>query len=158
MSAYSIFTLATETLRVRITRVAMFVPVCQDLLGTARHVKISMNVSTTMKTGVTTMPLVSILMAVTLVNVTKVTKVMEYGAFQLASVLSQVLTVLRTLTVLRGIVTNGNVFVSMDMKVMEMYVTMLMNAKVVVKITYESYAMTHTVCSRCELKFNSCNS
>ena len=33
--------------------------------------------------------------------------------------------------------------VKMDMKVMEMYVTMLMNAKVVVKITYESYAMTH---------------
>ena len=91
-------------------------------------VKISMNVSTTMITDVTTMPLVSILMAVTLVNVTKVTKVMEYGAFQLANVPSQVLTVLRTLTVLRGIVTNGNVFVSMDMKVMDIPAKILTNA------------------------------
>ena len=53
---------------------------------------------------------------------------MEYGAFQLASVLSQVLTVLRTLTVLRGIVTNGNVFVSMDTKVMDIPAKTLMNA------------------------------
>ena len=99
-----------------------------DINPSTVFVKISTNVSMTMKTGVTTMPLASILLARTHVNVTKVTKVMEYGVFRLASVPSQVLTVLRTLTVLRGIVTNGNVFVSMDTKVMDIPAKTLTNA------------------------------
>lgn len=91
-------------------------------------VKISMNVLTTMKTDATTTQPVSILLVVTPVNVTKVTKVMEYGVFPLVNAAKQDLTVLRMLTVLRGQVINGHVFVLMDMKVMDTRVKTLTNA------------------------------
>ena len=96
--------------------------VCLDIDLSTEFVKILMNVSTMMKIVATTMPLVSILLAVTHVNVIKVTKVMDYGACLLVSVVKMGITVLRMPTVLRGPVINGNVFALMDMKVMDIHV------------------------------------